>query len=203
MSEEYQKIRERLLKLSDDEFYNILEQSYYIGVTYVIPPSYEIKEVMELDKQIFLIDEIDEDTEKIMLPFWKTFIRVLDNSNKTKSEIPLNRNDLIQEVLQRQKDLGISSKNLCRLCGISISTFYNFKQGKNIKQNTLEKILNFVGIDLCGNELKTIKELKIQRVEKIIEYNYISRYGYCDEIAQEDIDDELLKFADIIWEVNP
>ena len=51
----------------------------------------------------------------------------------------------------------------------------------------MEKILNFVGIDLCGNELKTIKELKIQRVEKIIEYNYISKYGYCDEIAQDRI----------------
>jgi len=72
---------------------------------------------------------------------------------------------LIQRILARKKQLGITIENLAKLSGLSVRTLNRLLANEDVKLSTIEKLTNFLGLDFAGNEIVPLQELKKQRAK--------------------------------------
>jgi transcriptional regulator with XRE-family HTH domain len=76
------------------------------------------------------------------------------------------RIELINKIKDRKQVLNISIENLAKLSGIGIRTLNRFFAGDDVKLSTVEKVTNILGLDLAGNEIVSLKELKKRRAKQ-------------------------------------
>lgn len=77
----------------------------------------------------------------------------------------MKRIELIQRILARKKQLGITIENLAKLSGLSVRTLNRLLANEDVKLSTIEKLTNFLGLDFAGNEIVPLQELKKQRAK--------------------------------------
>ena len=78
----------------------------------------------------------------------------------------MKRLDLIQKIIARKEQLGITIENLAKLSGIGIRTLNRVLANEDVKLSTIEKITNFLGLDFAGNEMVSIEELRKRRAKE-------------------------------------
>jgi transcriptional regulator with XRE-family HTH domain len=77
----------------------------------------------------------------------------------------MKRIELIQRIIARKKQLGITIENLVKLSGLSVRTLNRLLANEDVKLSTIEKLTNFLGLDFAGNEIVPLQELKKQRAK--------------------------------------
>jgi transcriptional regulator with XRE-family HTH domain len=77
----------------------------------------------------------------------------------------MKRIELIQRIIARKKQLGITIENLAKLSGLSVITHNRLLANEDVKLSTIEKLTNFLGLDFAGNEIVPLQELKKQRAK--------------------------------------
>jgi transcriptional regulator with XRE-family HTH domain len=77
----------------------------------------------------------------------------------------MKRLDLIQKIIGRKEQLGITIENLAKLSNIGIRTLNRVLANEDVKLSTIEKITNFLGLDFAGNEIVPIEELRKRRAK--------------------------------------
>ena len=78
----------------------------------------------------------------------------------------MKRLELVNKIIKRKKELGITIENLAKLSNVGIRTINRLLKNEDVKFSTVEKVTNFLGLDLAGNEVISLKELKQQRATK-------------------------------------
>ena len=78
----------------------------------------------------------------------------------------MKRLDLIQKIIARKEQLGITIENLAKLSGIGIRTLNRVLANEDVKLSTIEKITSFLGLDFAGNEMVPIEELIKRRAKE-------------------------------------
>ena len=78
----------------------------------------------------------------------------------------MKRLELINQIIARKKQLGITIENLANLSGISIRTINRLLKNEDVKLSTVENVTNFLGLDFAGNEQIPLNELKKQRAKE-------------------------------------
>ncbi len=77
----------------------------------------------------------------------------------------MKRLELIQKIITRKEQLNITIENLAKLSNISIRTLNRVVANEDVKLSTIEKIINFLGLDFAGNEIVALEELKKRRAK--------------------------------------
>jgi transcriptional regulator with XRE-family HTH domain len=77
----------------------------------------------------------------------------------------MKRIELIQRIIARKKQLGITIENLAKLSALSVRTLNRLLANEDVKLSTIEKLTNFLGLDFAGNEIVPLQELKKQRAK--------------------------------------
>lgn len=75
----------------------------------------------------------------------------------------MKRLDLINQIIARKEQLGITVENLAKLSGVGIRTINRLLKNEDVKLSTIEHVTNFLGLDFAGNEQISLVELKKQR----------------------------------------
>lgn len=75
----------------------------------------------------------------------------------------MTRQDLVQKVKIRKRQIGITIENLAKLSHNGVRTVNRFFAGEDVKLSTIEKITNILGLDFAGNETIALKELEKKR----------------------------------------
>jgi transcriptional regulator with XRE-family HTH domain len=78
----------------------------------------------------------------------------------------MKRQDLINKIIQRKKELNITIDNLALLSGVSIRTINRLLKNEDVKLSTIEEVTNLLGLDFAGNEQLTLQELQHQRAHE-------------------------------------
>ena len=78
----------------------------------------------------------------------------------------MKRIELINHIITRKEQLGITIENLARLSGVGVRTINRLLKNEDVKLSTIEHVTNFLGLDFAGNEQLSIKELKKQRAHE-------------------------------------
>lgn len=78
----------------------------------------------------------------------------------------MKRIDLINQIIYRKEQLGITVENLAKLSGVSIRTINRLLKNEDVKLSTIEHITNFLGLDFSGNEQVSVSILKKQRAHE-------------------------------------
>jgi len=78
----------------------------------------------------------------------------------------MRRIELVEQIIKRKKQLGITIDNLAKLSGVSTRTINRLLKNEDVKLSTVEAITNLLGLDFAGNEIVSIDELKKQRVKE-------------------------------------
>lgn len=73
------------------------------------------------------------------------------------------RNQLIERIEQRRKQLKISLENLSKLSQLGMRTVNRFFAGDDVKLSTVESITNVLGLDFAGNEVVPFEQLQKNR----------------------------------------
>jgi len=85
----------------------------------------------------------------------------------------MKRLDLINQIITRKEQLGITVENLAKLSGVGIRTINRLLKNKDVKLSTIEHVTNFLGLDLAGNEQVSLSALKRQRArEKALFFSF-------------------------------
>ena len=71
----------------------------------------------------------------------------------------MTRENLIEKVLKRKNDIGITIENISNLSGLGVRTVNRFLAGEDVKLSTVEKITNLLGLDFAGEEVLSANEL--------------------------------------------
>ncbi len=75
----------------------------------------------------------------------------------------MTRQELINIIQHRRKQVGITLENLAKLSGLGIRTLNRLFAGEDVKFSTIEKVTNFLGLDFAGREVMSLEELKNHR----------------------------------------
>ena len=78
----------------------------------------------------------------------------------------MKRIDLINQIIARKEQLGITVENLAKLSGVGIRTINRLLKNEDVKLSTIEHVTNFLGLDFAGNEQISVNELKKQRAHE-------------------------------------
>lgn len=76
------------------------------------------------------------------------------------------RNQLVEKIEQRRKQLKISLENLAKLSQLGMRTVNRFFAGDDVKLSTVESITNILGLDFAGNEVVPFKQLQKNRAHQ-------------------------------------
>lgn len=76
------------------------------------------------------------------------------------------RNQLVERIEQRRKQLKISLENLSKLSNLSMRTVNRFFAGDDVKLSTVESITNILGLDFAGNEVVPLTQLQKNRAHQ-------------------------------------
>lgn len=80
-------------------------------------------------------------------------------------EYIMTRNQLLERVKSRRKDIDITLNNLAKLSGLGSKTVSRFFAGDDVRLSTIEKLTQVLGLDFAGNEVIDIKTLKDKRAK--------------------------------------
>lgn len=78
----------------------------------------------------------------------------------------MKRIELINQIIHRKEQLGITVENLAILSGVSIRTINRLLKNEDVKLSTIEHVTNFLGLDFAGNEQVSVSILKKQRAHE-------------------------------------
>lgn len=78
----------------------------------------------------------------------------------------MKRLDLINQIIARKEQLGITVENLAKLSGVGVRTINRLLKNEDVKLSTIEHVTNFLGLDFAGNEQVPVDELKKQRAHE-------------------------------------
>ncbi|MCX6076280.1 MAG: helix-turn-helix transcriptional regulator, partial [Campylobacterales bacterium] len=78
----------------------------------------------------------------------------------------MKRLDLINRIIERNKQLNITVANLAKLSGVGVRTVNRVLNNEDVKLSTIEHITNFLGLDFAGNEQVSLSALKEQRAHE-------------------------------------
>ena len=76
------------------------------------------------------------------------------------------REEIIQKIENRKKQINISIENLAKLSHLGVRTINRFFAGEDVQLSTIERITNLLGLDFAGNEVIPLKELEKQRAKE-------------------------------------
>ena len=76
------------------------------------------------------------------------------------------RNQLVERIEQRRKQLKISLENLSKLSNLGMRTVNRFFAGDDVKLSTVESITNILGLDFAGNEVIPFEQLQKNRAHQ-------------------------------------
>ncbi|WP_024953609.1 helix-turn-helix domain-containing protein [Sulfurospirillum arcachonense] len=78
----------------------------------------------------------------------------------------MKRIELINQIIARKEQLGITVENLAKLSGVGIRTINRLLKNEDVKLSTIEHVTNFLGLDFAGNETIPLKKLEKQRARE-------------------------------------
>ena len=78
----------------------------------------------------------------------------------------MKRLELIEKIITRKKELGITIENLAKLSGVGVRTINRLLNNEDVKLSTVENITNLLGLDFAGNEIVPLEELQKQRARE-------------------------------------
>lgn len=76
------------------------------------------------------------------------------------------RNQLVERIEKRRKQLKISLENLSKLSKLGMRTVNRFFAGDDVKLSTVESITNILGLDFAGNEIVPFEQLQKNRAHQ-------------------------------------
>ena len=76
------------------------------------------------------------------------------------------RLELVNKIIERKKQLGITVKNLAKLSGVGVRTINRLLKNDDVKLSTIERVTNVLGLDFAGNEIVPLLELQKQRAHE-------------------------------------
>ncbi|MDD2358321.1 MAG: helix-turn-helix transcriptional regulator [Thiovulaceae bacterium] len=78
----------------------------------------------------------------------------------------MKRIELINQIIARKEQLGITIENLAKLSGVGVRTINRLLKNQDVKLSTIEEVTNFLGLDFAGNEQVPLKELERKRAHE-------------------------------------
>jgi transcriptional regulator with XRE-family HTH domain len=78
----------------------------------------------------------------------------------------MKRIELINHIIERKEQLGITVENLAKLSGVGVRTINRLLKNEDVKLSTIEQVTNFFGLDFAGNEQVPLSVLKQQRAHE-------------------------------------
>ncbi len=78
----------------------------------------------------------------------------------------MKRFELIEQIIARKEQLGITIENLAKLSGVGVRTINRLLKNEDVKLSTIEAVTNILGLDFAGNEQISLKELEKQRAKE-------------------------------------
>ena len=78
----------------------------------------------------------------------------------------MKRLELIEQIIARKEQLGITIENLAKLSGVGVRTINRLLKNEDVKLSTIEAVTNLLGLDFAGNEQISLKELEKQRAKE-------------------------------------
>ena len=78
----------------------------------------------------------------------------------------MQRIDLINHIIARKQELGITVENLAKLSGVGVRTINRLLKNEDVKLSTIEHVTNFLGLDFAGNEQVSLSALKKNRAHE-------------------------------------
>ena len=78
----------------------------------------------------------------------------------------MKRLELIEQIIARKEQLGITVENLAKLSGVGVRTINRLLKNEDVKLSTIEAVTNLLGLDFAGNEQISLKELQKQRAKE-------------------------------------
>lgn len=121
---------------------------------------------------------------------------------------------LLDKIKTRQQELGIKIENISILSQVKEKTIQSFFDGKDIKETELIKITTLLGLDIFGNEVISIQELKKQRAKEKALYivslvqdtSSLENQGVDEkhiELLLEDVKEQFLtgEYQNNLWEI--
>ena len=78
----------------------------------------------------------------------------------------MNRLELIEQIIARKEQLGITIENLAKLSGVGVRTINRLLKNEDVKLSTIEAVTNLLGLDFAGNEQISLKDLEKQRAKE-------------------------------------
>jgi len=78
----------------------------------------------------------------------------------------MKRLELVNKIIKRKKQLGITVENLAKLSGVGVRTINRLLKNDDVKLSTIERVTNVLGLDFAGNEVVPLPELKKQRAHQ-------------------------------------
>lgn len=78
----------------------------------------------------------------------------------------MKRIELINQIINRKEQLGITVENLAKLSGVGVRTINRLLKNEDVKLSTIEQVTNFLGLDFAGNEQVSLTILKKQRAHE-------------------------------------
>ena len=76
------------------------------------------------------------------------------------------KNQLVERIEQRRKQLKISLENLSKLSKLGMRTLNRFFAGEDVKLSTVESVTNVLGLDFAGNEVIPFEQLQRNRAHQ-------------------------------------
>lgn len=80
--------------------------------------------------------------------------------------VAMKRIELINQIISRKDELGVTVENLAKLSGIGVRTINRLLKNEDVKLSTIEHVTNFLGLDFAGNEQVPLSVLKKQRAHQ-------------------------------------
>jgi transcriptional regulator with XRE-family HTH domain len=78
----------------------------------------------------------------------------------------MKRIELIEQIIARKEQLGITVENLAKLSGVGVRTINRLLKNEDVKLSTIEHVTNFLGLDFAGNEQVSLSALKKRRAHE-------------------------------------
>lgn len=102
------------------------------------------------------------------------------------------RNQLIERIEQRRKQLKISLENLAKLSQLGMRTLNRFFAGDDVKLSTVESITNILGLDFAGNEVVPFELLQKNRAHQKAQF-MASLVQSTSALEMQGVDKEILE----------
>jgi len=78
----------------------------------------------------------------------------------------MKRIELVNQIIARKEQLGITVENLAKLSGVGVRTINRLLKNEDVKLSTIEHVTNFLGLDFAGNEQVPLNKLRKKRARE-------------------------------------